>query len=96
MTTLTSADIKKIEALYRDLEHLHAQRGLIKALTHLTNVSGEVRKGTSGLECYSFNGFTPEAQKEIREIIARDLRRRAAKIVEALHKYGCEAKLTDE
>lgn len=93
--TLTSADIKKIEELYRSLEQLHVQRNHIKEVTSVT-VDSESRKGTSGVERHSFHGITSEAAKEIREVIARDLRRRAAKIVEALHKYGCEAKLTDE
>ena len=93
--TLTAADIKKIEVLYGDLERLHRDRAAIKDVT-LERIDGPIRKGTSGVEYREFRGFTPEAQKEIREVIARDLRRRAAKIVEALHKYGCEAKLTDE
>ena len=62
----------------------------------MERVDGQARKGTSGVEYSQFGGFTSEAQKEIREVIARDLRRRAAKIVETLHKYGCEAKLTEE
>ena len=93
--TLTAADIKKIEALYRDLERLHADRTSVKDAA-LERIHGTAHKGTSGVEYREFTGFTPEAQKEIREVVARDLRRRAAKIVEALHKYGCEAKLTDE
>ena len=95
MPTLTSTDIRKIEALYRDLESLHADRAAIKDAV-LERIDGTAHKGTSGVAYREFRGITPEAQKEIREIIARDLRRRAAKIVEALHKYGCEAKLTDE
>jgi hypothetical protein len=93
--TLTSTDIVKIQELYQSLERLHADRLAIKDAT-LDRASGETRKGTSGVEFRQFSGFTPEAQKEIREVIARDLRRRAAKIVEILHKYGCEAKLTEE
>jgi hypothetical protein len=93
--TLTSADIKKIDELYRKLDYLHTDRTNIKDAI-LDRVYGEARKGTSGVEQRTFGGFTPEAQQEIREVIARDLRRRAAKIVETLHKYGCEAKLTEE
>ena len=93
--TLTSADIKKIEELYRGLDQLHRDRADIKDAA-LERIDGQARKGTSGVAYREFRGFTPEAQKEIRVVIARDLRRRAAKIVEALHKYGCEAKLTDE
>jgi hypothetical protein len=93
--TLTSTDIGKIQELYRSLEHLHLDRAAIKDAA-LERIEGQTRKGTSGVEHRAFSGFTPEAQKEIRDILARDLRRRAAKIVEALHKYGCEAKLTEE
>jgi hypothetical protein len=93
--TLTSGDIGKIQELYRSLERLHKERQQIKDAT-LERVDGNAHKGTSGVEYRQFNGFTAEAQKEIREVIARDLRRRAAKIVETLHRYGCEAKLTEE
>ena len=93
--TLTSADIVKIQELYASLDRLHAQRADIKDAA-LERIDGITHKGTSGVQKREFTGFTPEAQKEIREVIARDLRRRAAKIVDALHKYGCEAKLTEE
>ena len=96
MPTLTSADIVKIQELYRSLETLHADRATIKDSAVLDRIDGITHKGTSGVQKREFIGFTPEAQKEIREVIARDLRRRAAKIVETLHKYGCEAKLTEE
>ena len=95
MPTLTAKDVKKIDDLYRSLEGLHADRARIKGAT-LERIDGTTHKGTSGVEYRSFDGFTPEAQDEIRKVIARDLRRRAAKIVEALHKFGCEAKLTEE
>ena len=95
MTTLTAADIKKIEALYSDLDRLHRDRAAVKDAT-LERIHGVTHKGTSGVEQHEFRGFGPEGTKELREVVARDLRRRAAKIVEALHKYGCEAKLTDE
>ena len=94
--TLTATDIAKIQEHYRILEQLHAQRGFIKDLTTVTSVGVEARKGTSGRDYHQFADFSAEASKEIRETIARDLRRRAAKIVETLHKYGCEAKLTEE
>ena len=93
--TLTSADIKKIDELYHSLDRLHLERQQIKD-ARLKNVDGEIRKGTSGLENVYIRDFSAEAANEIREVIARDLRRRAAKIVETLHKYGCEAKLTEE
>ena len=95
--TLTSADIKKIDELYRSLDRLHAERA-----AHQGCDAGARRRRKPAKDkrrenvASSLRGFTPEAQKEIREVIARDLRRRAAKIVEALHKYGCEAKLTEE
>ena len=93
--TLTSADIKKIDELYRKLERLHVERQQIKEAT-IKNMDGEIRKGTSGIENVYFRDFSTEAGKEIRDLLARDLRRRAAKIVETLHKFGCEAKLTEE
>jgi hypothetical protein len=92
--TLTPTDITKIQELYAKLERIHAQRVSIKDVT-LTRVDGDIRKGTSGLEHREFRDLSPEAADEIRDVIARDLRRRAAKIVEILHKFGCEAKLTD-
>jgi hypothetical protein len=70
-------------------------RARVKEAT-IKNIDGEIRKGSSGIENACFRDLSPEAGKEIREVVARDLRRRAAKIVETLHKYGCEAKLTDE
>ena len=93
--TLTSADIKKIDELYRSLDRLHAQRQQIKEAT-IEHMTGQIRKGTSGIENVYFAEFSSEAKKEIHALVARDLRRRAAKIVEALHKFGCEAKLTEE
>ena len=95
MPTLTSADIRKIEDLYRKLERLHAERQQIKGAT-IENMTGLIRRGTSGVENVHLRDFSAEAQNEIRDVLARDLRRRAAKIVETLHKYGCEAKLTEE
>ena len=92
--TLTAADIGKIQDLYRSLERLHIERQQIKEAT-VDDITGKIRKGTSGVENVYFRNFSVEAEKEIREAVARDLRRRAAKIVEALHKYGCEAKLTE-
>jgi hypothetical protein len=93
--TLTSTDIGKIQELYRALDRLHAERANIKEVI-LARVDGNIKKGTSGLEYHQFSDFSPEASKEIRDVIARDIRRRAAKIVETLHKFGCEAKLTED
>lgn len=93
--TLTSADIKKIDELYRGLDRLHVDRSALKD-AKVDRVDVQTSKGTSGVQNIYLRDFTAEGAKEIREILARDLRRRAAKIVEALHKYGCEAKLTEE
>jgi hypothetical protein len=93
--TLTATDIKKIQELYRRLDALHAQRKEIKDVV-LESLHGVVKQGTSGVVSIAFDGLSAEASKEIRDVIARDLRRRAAKIVDALHKFGCEAKLTEE
>ena len=95
MTTLTSADVTKIQGLYRDLEYLQAQRKHIKDVS-LTTVLGQTRKGTSGVEDHQFRDFSPEGADEIRKVVASDIRRRAGKIVDTLHGYGCEAKLTEE
>lgn len=93
--TLTSADIGKINELYRKLDRLHAERNWIKEVT-LDRVDGQVVIGTSGREYREFRDFTSEAAKDIKDVLARDMRRRAAKLVETLHKFGCEAKLTEE
>ena len=93
--TLTPADIKKIDELYRSLDRLHADRLALKDAT-LDRVDIQTNKGTSGVQNLYFRDFTPEAAKELHTILARDLRKRAAKIVETLHKFGCEAKLTEE
>ena len=93
--TLTATDIVKIQNLYGSLERLHAERNSIKEVT-LSTVEGQIRKGTSGVDQRHYRDFTQEAANEIRDVLARDIRRRAAKIVETLHKYGCEAKLTEE
>jgi hypothetical protein len=95
MPTLTPKDVAKIQGLYRDLDGLHGQRQKIKDAT-FNDVTFHARKGTSGVEILYFSDVSAEASKEICAVIARDLRRRAAKIVEALHRYGCEAKLTEE
>lgn len=95
MPTLVATDIAKIQELYHKLDRLHAQRGQIKEVK-MYGVRVEVRKGTSGVDFYDFADLSAEAGNEIRDILARDIRRRSAKVVEALHKYGCEAKLTEE
>ncbi|HEY1878293.1 MAG TPA: hypothetical protein VGG68_00020 [Caulobacteraceae bacterium] len=95
--TLTPADIKKIQDLYRRLEALHKQRKEIKdAVLEDLNLNATAKQGTSGVLQLYFDGLSLEASREIGDVVARDLRRRAAKIVETLHKFGCEAKLTEE
>jgi L-lactate utilization protein LutB len=93
--TLTATDIKKIQDLYQRLDALHAKRKEIKDVV-LESMHGIAKQGTSGVRTIGFDGLSAEASKEICDIIARDLRRRAAKIVETLHKFGCEAQLTEE
>ncbi|HEY1881233.1 MAG TPA: hypothetical protein VGG68_15000 [Caulobacteraceae bacterium] len=95
MPTLTPADIKKIQDLYRRLEALHKQRKDIKDVV-LEDLYGTAKQGTSGVQHLLFDDLSLEASREIGDVVARDLRRRAAKIVETLHKFGCEAKLTEE
>lgn len=92
--TLNAKDIAKIQKLYAELDELQTQRRKTKDAV-FKSLLATLAKGTSGIEYLNLAEPSAEAMAEIRDVLARDIRRRAAKIVEALHGLGCEAKLTE-
>jgi hypothetical protein len=92
--TLTLADIERAQKLYRELELLTHLRHQVQGMTAGVTLTGYRDKKEEGSTYCSIDGFSAEAIKELRELASRDLRNRAAIIVEQLHKLGCEAVLT--
>jgi cell division protein FtsB len=88
MPTLTAKDIDTVQKLYRDLDEIKRKRKT--AALQMTSMMVYAKCNALGLE---INDLSPEAQNAIMEIARKDLRVRAAKIVEQLHKLGCEAQL---
>ncbi len=98
--TLTEKDIEKARDLYAKLTRLHEDREAVRNLKFDVTVSGYgIEKaqpnGQRAGHC-SFRDFSLETIEEIREAVARDIRRRTAAVVAELNKLGCEAKLTPE